>query len=232
MTGPSGDPTVYYDREKVHRNLEAGRHRQLIGGLWDVMGRKQYDYLLAQGLQPHHRLLDIGCGCFRGGVHFVQYLNPGNYYGIDISQELIDVGYEREIEPAGLAERLPKANLIAGADFDVSALGASYDYALAQSVFTHLPLEAFGVCLRALGPWMQPGGILFATFFEAPHPSRAVNEWVQEPGHFITHPDRDPFHSSPREILEAVQGVGGWDPVWVGDWGHPRAQKMLKVVRL
>lgn len=231
MAPTTARPNIYYDPAVVDRSLSAGQHRQLIGGLWEQMGRKQFEYLLTEGLQPGDRLLDIGCGCFRAGVHFVAYLTPGHYYGIDISQALIEAGYDREIVRAGLAQRLPRSNLIAGEDFDVSALGVTYEFALAQSVFTHLPLSAFTQCLTALAPWMRPGGVLLATFFEAPHPSRDFPTWVQQPAGFATHGDRDPFHFSAEEILEVTRTVPGWAGTWVGDWSHPRSQKMLKVVR-
>ena len=58
-------------------------HREQVGGLWDEVGALQIDFLRAQGLRPPDTLLDVGCGCLRGGVHLVGYLEPGRYYGID-----------------------------------------------------------------------------------------------------------------------------------------------------
>ena len=46
-------------------------HREQVGGLWDEIGALQIDFLRAQGLRPGDTLLDVGCGCLRGGVHFV-----------------------------------------------------------------------------------------------------------------------------------------------------------------
>ena len=42
----------------------------------------------------------------RGGVHFVRFLEPGRYYGIDKDAELIRAGLEIELPRAGLAGRL------------------------------------------------------------------------------------------------------------------------------
>ena len=53
---------------------------------------------------PHHRLLDIGCGALRGGVHFVRYLEDGNYAGLDVNRSLIAAGH-RELQSAGLHEK-------------------------------------------------------------------------------------------------------------------------------
>jgi hypothetical protein len=61
-------------------------HRKAVGGLWDEIGRLQFDYFVSQGLVPHHRLLDLGCGSLRGGVHFIAYLDPDRYSGVDRSR--------------------------------------------------------------------------------------------------------------------------------------------------
>ena len=44
-------------------------HREYVGGLWDEMGKLQFDFMVSQGLSPEHTMLDIACGALRGGVH-------------------------------------------------------------------------------------------------------------------------------------------------------------------
>ncbi|MFD1808433.1 hypothetical protein ACFSHQ_10805 [Gemmobacter lanyuensis] len=72
--------------------------------------------LLAEGLRPCHRLLDIGCGPLRTGCRAVPYLNPGNYWGTDLSRDLILKGYADELTEGDRA-RLPRAQLVGDADF-------------------------------------------------------------------------------------------------------------------
>ena len=86
--------------------MSDNHHRQMVGGLWDEMGQLQFDFLVRQGLSPEHRLLDIACGCLRGGVHFVRYLQPGNYYGVDVNAPLLERG-RYELASAGIAELQP-----------------------------------------------------------------------------------------------------------------------------
>jgi hypothetical protein len=42
-------------------------HRNYVGGMWEEIGKLQFDFLVQQGLKPSHCFLDIGCGSFRGG---------------------------------------------------------------------------------------------------------------------------------------------------------------------
>ncbi len=63
-----------YHRELSIKEIEEKAHRGLVGGLWDELGKLQLDFLTESGLKPSHKLLDIGCGCLRGGVHYVKYL--------------------------------------------------------------------------------------------------------------------------------------------------------------
>ena len=64
----------FYDRA-----LAAGKHRDIVGGRWSETARAQMACLLAEGMQPPHRLLDIGCGALRLGHRAVAFLDPGNY---------------------------------------------------------------------------------------------------------------------------------------------------------
>ena len=69
---------VYEDDTIVANEIAGGRHRELIGGMWEEMGPHQLAFLKGQGLQPHHRLMDIGCGALRLGTLAVDYLERGD----------------------------------------------------------------------------------------------------------------------------------------------------------
>ena len=110
--------------------------------MWDQIGALQFEFFVAHGLLPHHRLINLGCGSVRGGVRFARYLDRGNYYGIDLNQSLIDAGYELEFKPMGLDSRAPLNNFHATTEFDFSPFDQPFDFALALPVFTHLTLNS------------------------------------------------------------------------------------------
>lgn len=232
MSRPTDDDSAYniYGRELTVDEVAVGLHRELAGGLWDELGRLQFEYLVAEGLQPQQRLLDVGCGCLRGGVHFARYLEAGHYYGLDINSSLLAAGHAIELPAAGLAGRVPRAHLLATGHFEAWRFGVMFDMALAQSVFTHLPPAAIRRCLREVARVLAPGARFYASFFEAPAgpPQASLRH---EPGGIVSYPDRDPFHYRCEDLAACADGLP-WRLEYVGEWGHPRAQRMLRCVRL
>jgi SAM-dependent methyltransferase len=216
-----------YDFSLSDQQIARGVHRKRVGAMWDQIGKHQFDYLVEVGLQPQHRMLDVGCGALRGGIHFVRYLEPGHYYGIDVNESLLRAGLEHEVPAAGLQGRLPAENLRATSMFE-SDFGIPFDYALAVSVFTHLPLNHIRLCLWQLAKAMPPGGRFLATFFRAPA-DLPYDEPVQQVA-VQTHVERDPFHYRPYE-LEWAGSLAGWEFTDIGDWGHPRGQQMAEFRR-
>jgi hypothetical protein len=61
--GTASPPSTMQMRAQL---LAALRHRDVVGGMWDDIGKLQFDFLCDHGLRPSCRLIDIGCGCLRG----------------------------------------------------------------------------------------------------------------------------------------------------------------------
>lgn len=212
-----------YGRQLTASEISSGEHRQFVGGMWEEIGSLQFEFLKKSGLAPHHRLMDVGCGCLRGGVHFVPYLDQQRYFGIDINESLIEAGKKELFKtPANIGKQ---PDLRVTDKFDMTQFGVKFDYALAVSVFTHLYSNHIGRCLVEIRKTLAPGGKFFATFFVAPKPLH-LEPIPHEPGGIITHFDRDPFHYALPEI-EALAGFAGLSAQFIGDWGHPRHQQMF-----
>ncbi len=163
--------TIDYGAPLSDEEMASGKHRRRVGLRWAVMGPLQRDFLVAHGLEPHHRLLDVGCGALRAGTHFVEYLQPAHYYGIDINETLLDVGYTREL-PGRLCDKLPREHLRATDRFNCD-FGVQFDFAIANSVFTHISLNEVRLCLyRVARELVRPREGLYASHFHAPftHP--------------------------------------------------------------
>ena len=159
----------YAEQQFSEDDIETGAHRRFVsgkGGEWDRDGLRQLTFLKEHGLRPDHRFIDIGCGALRAGRHLIDYLDAGNYYGVDANRSLLQIGYDRELTDEQRA-KLPITNLRANDRFNVD-FGVEFDMAIAQSVFTHVSLNHMRLCLYRLGKVMSPGGVFYASFVEQP----------------------------------------------------------------
>jgi SAM-dependent methyltransferase len=139
-------PNVYA-RELSSGEIAQEAHREFVGGLWDEIGALQLNFMIRQGLRPDMRLLDLGCGCLRGGVRFLQYLERGNYYGIDSNASLLRAAWEIELPRAGLEGCIARKNLLLNCDFEAWRFGVSFDTSRRAFFCDVFPLP-FGLARR------------------------------------------------------------------------------------
>lgn len=210
-----------YWRQLSADEIAAGRHREFVGGMWDEIGALQFAFLRAQGLAPNDALLDVGCGALRGGVHFVRYLDAGRYCGLDVNASLLDAG-KRELGDALLRDKAPQ--LVVSEDFGVAAFGRRFRFALAVSVFTHLDMNRIVLCLARMREVLAPDGRFFASWFEAPRAACLAPQ--QHDAGIVTYYLNDPYHYAYAE-MQAMAALAGLSVERIGDWGHPRGQRML-----
>lgn len=184
--------------------LAKGRHRDIVGGRWKETGEIQMDILRGAGLQPQHRLLDIGAGALRLGCRAVPYLDPGNYWATDLSADLMRRGWETEL---GDKDRLAPAHLVQDEDFSFPGLPTDFDYAIAFAVFTHLPMNHLRRALLSVRfrfPRLQ--SFLF-TVFLAPD-ATAFLAPVRQPDGVVTHALRAPYHMLAEDLSQLVAASG------------------------
>jgi SAM-dependent methyltransferase len=98
-------------------------------------GREQLIVLLMQGLDPHSRVLDLGCGVLRAGYWLIHFLEPRCYFGIEPSAERLAIGTEVILERSTLLAKEPTFDT--NATFDSAVFGVRFDYFLAYSIWTH-----------------------------------------------------------------------------------------------
>lgn len=224
LEAPGHENPDYQGFEVTDDRRERKIHRMFVGGKWDQLGKMQLEFLKGQGLTPQDRLLDVGCGAFRAGRHLVDYLEPAHYYGIDINHSLIETGYEHELTEAQ-RERLPPENLHSTDRFD-GEFGVQFDLAIAQSVFTHIPLNMMRLCLYRIGKVVKPGGKFYVTFLER-GPEFPLDGIAK--GRLYT--ERNAFWYY-RNDLRWVARRTPWSFRYIGDWNHPRDQRMVEYTRL
>jgi SAM-dependent methyltransferase len=212
------DGADYLDAYVRHTDRRVARDpHKAVGGEWERLGRLQFDFLVAEGLAPYHRLLDIGCGTLRGGRHFIRHLEAGNYTGTDISPAALAYA-ARLVEAEGLVGKRPRLLLSSTRRLDFAELvGESFDFLLAQSVFTHLPPEPIEACFRHLRRVMHRRSVFYFTFWPAEAHARTGHKTFRQPPAFFAElARRHGFRLEDRAHA----------------YPHPRGQRMLRLVPL
>jgi SAM-dependent methyltransferase len=195
--------------------VKAVGHRGYIGGqtpeTWYGIGRLQYHFLVSRGLAPEHNFLDIACGALRLGQYLIPFLGKGKYHGIDGEQSLIDAGLANEFN-FNIID-LKKPNFSVNYNFDFSFV-KTVDYAIAQSLFTHLTIIDIEKCFRSLREKIAPKGRFYFSFFEG--------DSVKNPT--VSHP-QGAWRYAVNELV-ALAKPAGWSVEYIGNWNHPRSQKI------
>ncbi|MFF5210026.1 class I SAM-dependent DNA methyltransferase [Streptosporangium sp. NPDC000396] len=180
---------------------------------WLVLGQMQFDYLTRHGLKPEHRMLEIGCGNLRAGRLFINYLDTGNYYGIDISPDIL-LSAQDVLVSHGLRDKLPHLTMVKNLRFDFLP-DEMFDVVHAHSVFSHSPLHVIEECFQHIGRIMRPGGWFDFTFDRTEGKEHQV---LREDFYYRT------------ETLVALAEKHGLHAVFMDDWELlPHKQSKIRV---
>ncbi len=183
-----------------------GDHRATVGPAdnYDVTAAMSFGLLTSLGLREHHRLLDIGCGSLRVARILIPYLAPGRYVGIEPERWLVEAGIESELGSDLIELKRPRFHF--GSDISELDPSERFDFAFAQSVFSHtgedLTMGWLGDCARCL----SDTGALVASFV----PGDAPSEPGWTPGVAM--------HKASRMRDMAAEAGLGFEPL---QWRHP-----------
>ena len=138
------------------------------------------------GLEPHDRVLDLGCGVGRFAVALSEYLDDrGRYVGLDTSRQSITVCNE------WIASKLPQFTFVWADVFNTNynrsaeAKAAQYrfpfdddafDFVFSNSLFTHLVPDDARNYFHEIGRVLKPGGRTVNTIFLLNEESLALVE--------------------------------------------------------
>src|SRR6266496_2739915 len=154
-------------RENLGLGLKPGdpHHRAYVGPPedYDLIVAMTFNLLTTLGLRQHHSLLDIGCGSLRIGRLLIPYLNRGKYFGVEPNNWLVEAGIEHELGKDVVEIKRPTFFFSASPETVVQA-NVSFDFALAQSIFSHCGLDLIRGWLSAVSRALTQSGALVATF--------------------------------------------------------------------
>jgi SAM-dependent methyltransferase len=159
--------TASDDQEHLGLGLKPGdpQYRAYVGPPedYDLIAAMAFNLLTTLGLRQHHSLLDLGCGSLRIGRLLIPYLNRGKYFGVEPNEWLVNEGIRRELGKTLVQIKRPTFFFSDSPDTIVQAKTA-FDFALAQSIFSHCGLDLINGWLSAISRSLAQDGALVATF--------------------------------------------------------------------
>ncbi len=152
------------------------RHLAFVGaGDYEATGQQFLGFFRQLGgLEPGDRVLDIGCGVGRMAMPLTGYLDGGSYAGFDVGRGMVRwcqrnisarwPNFEFAWAPVHNGKYNPFGN-VAATEFRFPYEDASFDFAFATSLFTHLLREEAQHYLGETARVLKPGGTCLLTFF-------------------------------------------------------------------
>lgn len=207
-------PFAFLDPEG-YRGIKKRGHRAYVGGMWEEIGKLQFDFLLTKGLKPDSFLLDIACGSLRLGVKAIPYLEPSHYLGIEKERGLVKAGLKKELDPAIREEKRP--NIVISDSFEFEKLEQKTDFAIAQSLFTHLPPSLINLCFKKLYSYLNDDGVFYATYFR-------VDRKISNP----KKPHDHGYFAYTQDEMISFGEMNCFTANYIGNWNHPRNQVIVE----
>ena len=232
--------------EKWDKKSKKEKFKSEIGGQWDDIGKLGFDFIKDK-IKPSDSMLDIACGSLRIGRFIIDYLDAGNYMGIELQEELLNSGVYDVIGVEKFKEKEPK--LLVDGEFNFKDFKTTWPefkkptVGLAQSLFTHLNFKDIKLCFNNLKEIVDKDFILYATFHSEQGSFHTVefkesyvygetkiyllkggrstggNPFTSESG-----PHTDFWYS--LNDLKKISDQTGWEVKEIFDWNHPRYQLM------
>jgi cyclopropane fatty-acyl-phospholipid synthase-like methyltransferase len=204
--------TASNDKEDLGLGLKPGdpQYRAYVGPPedYDLIAAMTFNLLTTLGLRQHHSLLDIGCGSLRIGRILIPYLNRGKYFGVEPNEWLVDEGIKRELGETLLQIKRPTFFFSDSPDA-IAEAKVGFDFALAQSIFSHCGLDLIKGWLSAISHSLTQDGALVATFLIGEEDAEQTG-WI--------YPDCVSYR--PATLERAAKDVNLRFEIL--DWKHPR----------
>jgi len=142
---------------------------------FESSGRLQLATLIMNGLYPSSKLLDVGCGSLRAGYWFMNFLEPGGYFGINPRAHEVEQGLKYIVEPELVEYAQPR--FAHNDDFDLTVFGTKFDFVVARSVWSHTTKAQIEAMLDSFLEAANPEGVMLSSYL----PASRLPDRIREP---------------------------------------------------
>jgi cyclopropane fatty-acyl-phospholipid synthase-like methyltransferase len=115
-------------------------------------------FMVSEGVQPYHTVMDYGCGFGRTAIPLIRYLDADKFVGVEISKERIRIA-EDYVRLEGLTAKRPR--WICSVDLERNFMPPkSVDVIRSIAVVSHQPLDDVKRWLKACHRILNDGGVV------------------------------------------------------------------------
>eukprot|EP01006_Ploeotia_vitrea_P059900 TRINITY_DN74972_c0_g1_i1.p1 TRINITY_DN74972_c0_g1~~TRINITY_DN74972_c0_g1_i1.p1 ORF type:complete len:314 (-),score=40.54 TRINITY_DN74972_c0_g1_i1:279-1220(-) len=136
-------------------------HHFSFGRAW-ALGRDNFEFL-KQHVNPTDRLLDFGCGALRLGIWLIDYLDTGNYYGVEYNTEMYQAGIDYELKLHDLEHKKPNMYNNKDGQPGLVRWGVKFDTIVGFAVLIHLEPPLKKTVLHAWSKFIKPTGTIWVS---------------------------------------------------------------------
>lgn len=178
---------------------------------FNTAGERTLKLLSERGIKSNSKTLDIGCGCLRIGIKLINYLDPGNYFGIEPNKPMLDTGIKHLLSDSLRELKTPSFSYndrFSVEDFKIK----SFDCVVARSIWTHAPKTQIALMLDLFKESSTQNAKFFTSVLKKnPYPDYLGTTWVGR------------SHESVRE------GVVHHNMKWIREQCNARSMRVRKI---
>jgi hypothetical protein len=179
---------AFYSRSIDKQLKSGGLHRTLGTHSWDKAGAPAWaglefeqrgleilPDLEAFGLTPDQTCVDYGCGSLRIGQHLIRALDPGHYWGLDVTDTFF--GPAAQILAPEVTARAPNLHVI-GDDVLAQLERRPPDFVFSYAVVKHVPPRELNAFFDRFMRLIGPNTTALIYFADAPTERIAPMSWL------------------------------------------------------
>jgi SAM-dependent methyltransferase len=130
---------------------------------FEIAGRLQLAALLREGVYPWSKVLDVGCGCLRGGYWLIHFLDRARYFGIEPHTVMLQKGIDYLLGPGLVEEKRPRFDN--NDRFDFSVFNEKFDVVIARSIWSHASKSQVQIMLDGFLANSSPEAFFMTSYY-------------------------------------------------------------------
>jgi SAM-dependent methyltransferase len=145
-----------------HDNVVSNISHNSYVGTDSFDGLVQFSILKSYGMCPNSLVLEIGCGALNAAIPIIDFLDVGNYTGID-PNEYLRFDVLKNHENLKLLVDTKESKFLSVDDFD-PRVDFKFDYIYGHSILSHTSDKQFTKCVSVLKEYMHKDSIALMSF--------------------------------------------------------------------